>query len=185
MRSTFFFPGGLDPVLDGGPGDEDAVVTPEVPAGGLIGQAVLGHQADGQILDAAGVVAPGQGQVGQLGGEVEVAVTAVMAGEGDNEVDGAAGTRVAQVVQATRRNGVTAGAKAAAGATAGLVVAAAAFDTGLGKVLDGGNALGDVGDVLAWSEHGCALLTQAPLYLHFTPIRPGFGPLSTLKCPSR
>ena len=135
------------------------MVTPEVPTGGLIGQAILGHQADGQFLNAAGVVALGQGQVGQVGGEVEVAVTAVVAGESDNEVHGVAGTRVAQVVQGPRRNGVAAGAKAAAGATTGLVVTAAAFDTGLGKILDAGNALGDVGDVLAWSEHGCALLT--------------------------
>ena len=70
MVSIFFFPGRLDPVLDGGAGDEDAVVAPEVPGGRLVGQAVLGDQADGQILDAAGVLALGPGQVGQVGGEV-------------------------------------------------------------------------------------------------------------------
>ena len=52
----FFFPGGLDPVLDGGKGDEDAVVTPEVPGGGLVGKTIFGNQADGEILDAAGLI---------------------------------------------------------------------------------------------------------------------------------
>jgi hypothetical protein len=64
MLPIFFFPGCLDPVLDGGVGDEDAVVAPKVPAGGLVGQAVFHHQTNSHPLDAAGVQALGQGQVG-------------------------------------------------------------------------------------------------------------------------
>jgi hypothetical protein len=59
-----FFPRGFDPVLDGGIRDEDVVVAPQVPTGDLIRQTVLGHQADSQLLDAAGVQAFGQSQVG-------------------------------------------------------------------------------------------------------------------------
>ncbi len=75
------------------------MVTPQVPTGGLVGQAVLGYQADSEVLDAAGVVALGPGQVGQLDGEVAVTVGAVMLGVGDDEVERAAGARIAQVVQ--------------------------------------------------------------------------------------
>ena len=119
MLARFFPPGGLDPVLDGGEGDEDPVVTPQVPGGRLVGQAVLGDQSDGQVLDAARVVALGQGQVGQIGREEEVAVAAVVPGEGDDQVDGASGAAVAQVVQGALCAGVACGAAAAARATAG------------------------------------------------------------------
>jgi hypothetical protein len=36
MRSAAFFPPGLHPVLDGGVGDKDPMVAPEMPTGGLI-----------------------------------------------------------------------------------------------------------------------------------------------------
>ena len=42
-------------------------------------------------------------------------------------------------------------------AAAGRIVAAAMFETRFGKVLDGRDALGDVGDVLAWHGLGSAL----------------------------
>ena len=66
MVSPFFPPGRLDPVLEGGVGDEDPVVAPPVPAGGLVGQAVFGDQTDGPLLDAAGVPAVRQGQLGDV-----------------------------------------------------------------------------------------------------------------------
>src|SRR5262245_58494993 len=163
MLARFFPPGGLDPVLDGGKGDEDSVIAPEVPTGGLVGQSVLGDQSDGQILDSAGVVALGQGQVGQVGGEVEVAAGAVMPREADDQVDGASGAAVAQVVQSARGAGVASRTAAAVRAKAGGVVAAAPFDAGLGQVLDAADALGGVGDVFSWSEHGPSLLANAPL----------------------
>src|SRR5262249_52897424 len=122
MLSRFFPPGGLDPVLDGGEGDEHPVVAPQVPLRRLVGQAVLGDQSDGQVLDAAGVVAPGQGQVGGVGGEEEVAAGAVVPREADDQVDGASGARVVQVVQGARGAGIAPGAATAARAAAGLVV---------------------------------------------------------------
>jgi hypothetical protein len=148
------------------------VVAPQVPLRRLVGQAVLDDESDGQILDAAGVLAPGVGQISQVGGEEEVAVGAVMPGESDDEVDGAAGARVAEVVQGALGDGVAAGAGTAARAAPGLVVAAALFDTRLGEVLDAGDALGGVGDIFAGSVHGCDLHTQTPPYLHFTPAGP-------------
>src|SRR3954466_4607406 len=131
MLAIFFSPSRLDPVLDGGVGDEDAVVAPQVPTGGLIRQTVLGHQADSQPLDAAGVQAFGQSQVGQIGAEVAIAVVAAMFGVGDDKIDGAVRARVAQVVQSARGNRVAASAAVAAPATPSRVVAAAVFDTRL------------------------------------------------------
>src|SRR5262245_29747061 len=162
MAARSFFPRGLDPVLDGGVGDEDPVVAPQVPAGGLVGQAVLGHKADGQSLDAAGVQALGQSQVGQIDAEVATAAGAAMLGVADDKIDGAAGAGVAQVVQGASGNRVAAGAVAAATAPASRVVAAAPLDTRPGKVLDAGNALGDVGDVLAWTKHGLSPVRNCP-----------------------
>lgn len=108
------------------------MVAPQVPLRTLVGQPVLGDESDGQILDAAGVVALGPGQVGQVDGEEEVAVGTVMSGEGDDQIDGSASADVAEVVQGARGDGVASGAGATARAVAGLVVAAALFDPGLG-----------------------------------------------------
>jgi hypothetical protein len=55
MQFIFFFPSRLDPILDGGKGDEDTVVAPQVPTGGLVGQTIFGHQTNSQLLNTAGV----------------------------------------------------------------------------------------------------------------------------------
>src|SRR5262249_47494971 len=107
---------------------------------------------------------------------------AVMLGEGNHQVDGATGAWVAQVVQGAGIDGVASGPETTTRAATGGVVAAAVFAARLGQILDGGNALGDVGGIFAWSEHGCALHTQLPPYLHFTHRRTGFGTLVMLEC---
>jgi len=45
-------------------GDKDAVVTPEVPTGVAVGQAIFGDQTDGSLLETTGVETIGQCQVG-------------------------------------------------------------------------------------------------------------------------
>jgi len=87
MLSIFFFPSRLHPVLNGGIGDEDAVVAPQVPTGGLVGQTIFRHQTDRQLLDAAGVLAFGQGQVGQIDAEATITVGAIVFGVGDPKID--------------------------------------------------------------------------------------------------
>src|SRR5947209_3398644 len=124
MLSSFFFPGRLDPILDGGPGHEDAVVAPQVPTGGLVGQAVFGHQADSHSLNAACVQAFGQGQVGQIDAEVATAVGAAMFGVADNKINRAARVGVAQVVQSARGDSVAGSAASAEPTTPSRVVAA-------------------------------------------------------------
>ena len=95
------------------------MVAPQVPFSRLVGQAILDDEADGQFLDAARVLAPGVGQVGQIRGEEEVAGGTVMPGARDDEVDGTAGTRVTEVVQGAGGGGVAAGTDAAAWTAAG------------------------------------------------------------------
>jgi hypothetical protein len=99
MLSTFFSPRCLNPVLDGGVGDKDAVVTPEVPTGVAVGQTIFRDKTDGTPLDAASVQAVGQRQVRDVTGEAAAAVEAAMAGESDNEVNGAVSAGVAEVMQ--------------------------------------------------------------------------------------
>jgi len=75
------------------------MVTPEVPTGVAVGQAIFRDKTDGKLLDAAGVQAVGQPQVRDVTGEAAATVETAMAGESDNEVNGAASADVAKVMQ--------------------------------------------------------------------------------------
>jgi hypothetical protein len=114
-----------------------------------------------------------------------LAVGAVMTGVGDDEVKRAVAAWVAQVVQGAFAEGGASGPGATAWAAACWIIAAAPLDTGLGKILDAGDALGGVGDIVARSEHGLTLHTQVPPYLYLTQQRARFGSLVMLQCPYR
>jgi hypothetical protein len=129
------------------------VVTPEVPAGGSVGQAVFSDETDGPLLDAAGVLAVGQGQVGKITGEATATAQAPMPRESDEQINGAFGPSIPEVVQGTGADAVAAGAATTARAGSRRPVAAAVFDTGLGQILDTGDALSDVRDILTWTVH--------------------------------
>jgi hypothetical protein len=152
--ATFFFPSRLDPVLDGGGRDEHAVITPEVPSGIAVGQAIFGDQTDGPLLDTAGVLAVGQSQVGEIDGEATTTAEAAMAGESDHHIDGAFGPGIAEVMKGARVHGIATGAMATTRARSGWPVAAAPFDERLRQVFDTSNALGDIRDILTWTNHG-------------------------------
>ena len=156
MAAPHFFPRRLDPVLDGGVGDEDAVVAPQVPTGGLVGQAIFSDQTDGLLLDAASVLAVGQSQVGNITGEATAAVEAAMAGESDNQVNGVVGPSITEVMEGTGAHGIATGAVATARAGSRRPVAAAPLDARLGQVFDTGDPLGNIGDILTWTSHGCS-----------------------------
>jgi len=98
-----------------------------------------------------------------------------MLGVADNQIDRATRVEVAQVVQGTRGDGVAARPAAAEPATASRVVTAPAFDARLGKIFDSGNALGDVGDVLAWTSHGSPSLRNCPPIFILRPHAPESG----------
>jgi hypothetical protein len=153
MLSTFFFPSRLDPVLDGGPRDEDAVIAPQMPTCDLVRQAIFDNEADGPLLDAAGVAAVRQSQVGKIAGEATATVEAAMAGESDNEVHGMVGPSIPEVMERAAAHGIAASAVSTARAGSCWPVAAATFAARLGKVFDTSDALGGIGDVLTWTAH--------------------------------
>src|SRR5512142_1277804 len=151
-----FFPPGLDPVLDRGVGDEHAVVAPQRPAGGAVGQAVLDDRPNGGVDDAAGVVTAGVGPVGHVGVEVPAAPGAIVPGVEHDEVAGPSGEGVSEVVEGPAAPTIAVGAVAAPRAGSAAVVPAAEADVGLGQVVDAGDALGGIGAVFAGSWHGRA-----------------------------
>src|SRR5512135_1278290 len=99
MRRTAFFPPGLDPVLDRGAGNENAMIPPEVPARSSERYTVLDDQADGQVDDALGVVASRRRQIGGVRVEVLATLGAVVLGVGQDDVVWSSGTEIAEVVQ--------------------------------------------------------------------------------------
>jgi hypothetical protein len=145
IRRAAFFPPGLDPVRDRGVGDEDAMIPPEAPAGGLIRQAVLDDEADGRGDDALGVVAAGSGQVGAVGVEVLAALRAEVLGVGQDEVAGPPGDKVAEVVEGALEDAIAVGAVTATGTGPSSEVAAAPAGLGFWQILDAGDALGGIG----------------------------------------
>src|SRR3954447_14069198 len=163
MRRPAFFPPGLDPVLDRGVGDEDAVIAPEVPTGGAEGQSVLDDQADRQADDAMGVVAAGGCEVGGVGVEVLAAPGTEVLRVRQPDVMGPAREEVAEVVEGARELAIAVGAVPAAGTGPSLEVAAASEDLGLGQVLDPSDAFGGVGAIFSGSWHGCNLLIEPSL----------------------
>jgi hypothetical protein len=85
MRACAFFSPGLDPVLDRGKGDKDAVVAPQVPTRWAVGQAVLDHNPHRQIDHAVRVVTARWRQISEIGVEVLAAFRTVMLRIGDHE----------------------------------------------------------------------------------------------------
>src|SRR6266480_2033048 len=154
MLSTFFFPSRLNPVLDGGVGHEDAVVTPQVPTGRSVGQAIFGDETDGPLLDATGIQAVGQSQVGNITGEAAATAEAAMAGEGNNQIDGLVGPGIPEVMEGARAHGIATRTVVTPRAGTGRPVAATPPDARLGQVFDTSDALRDIRDILPWTSHG-------------------------------
>jgi hypothetical protein len=153
MLSIFFFPGRLDPVLDGGVGNEDTMIPPQVPTGNLVGQAIFGDETDGPLLDTTGVPAVRQSQVGDVPGEAAATAEAAMAGEGDNQVNGTVGPSITEVREGAAADAVAAGPLATARAGSRRPVATAPFDARFGEVFNAGDALGNIRDVFPWTRH--------------------------------
>jgi hypothetical protein len=136
MCVTLFFPRGLDPVLDRGPGDKDAVVTPQVPTRGAVGEPILDDEPDGGLLRADRVKRFGQSEVRHIGVEDTPAVRALVLGIADVKIDRASAARVAEVVECAVGRATAGSVGVAAWAAACRVVAAALFDTWRGQILD-------------------------------------------------
>jgi hypothetical protein len=60
--------------LDGGKRDKDAVITPQMPTGRAVGQAIFDHQTHGHVDHPMGVMTPWRGQIGEVDIEVFAAL---------------------------------------------------------------------------------------------------------------
>jgi len=98
MRTSPFFPRRLDPVLNRGERHKDPMISPEVPAGRPIGQAILDHQTHRPLLNAMGVMTIGQSQIVCLRGEAPLARSAPVLGVCQVNVQRPLAAGVAQIV---------------------------------------------------------------------------------------
>jgi hypothetical protein len=156
MAQRAFFPRRLHPVLDRGEGDKDAVLAPELPTSGAVGQAVFDHQADGPVLHAAGVLAVGLGQILHRGVETAPAMAALIGGVAHQQFAGA--LEIPQIVQAALARAAAAGGAQTVRAAAVAIAAAYPQEAGWGQHLDLLDPLTDLGYVHAGSFHGHAPL---------------------------
>ena len=164
LAGRLFSPG-LHPVLNRGMRDEDAMVTPQMPTGGLIGQAVLHHQAHGQRHHPVGIVGLGPGQVRHVGVEVLTAVGAMMLRIAEMDLTWPPRDPVPQVAQQTGDHSVSGATLAATGTRSTFEIPAPFNDLRLGKILGVGDPFGGVGQILSRTRHGKSLLWTA------TPVR--------------
>ncbi|MBV8399510.1 MAG: hypothetical protein JOZ17_12330 [Acetobacteraceae bacterium] len=153
MLSIFFPPGRLDPVLDGGVGDEDAVLAPQVPTGVAVGQAIFRDKTDGTLLDTASVQAGGPSQVRDITGEAATAAEAAMAGESDHQVNRAVSPSITEVMEGAGGHGIAACAVTTARAGSRRPVATAPLNAGFGQIFDTRDALGGIRDIFPWTSH--------------------------------
>src|SRR5919199_6245222 len=72
-RACAFFPPSVAPVLDGGKGDQDAVVAPEVPARRAVGHTGLDHEPDRPLNPTMGLRTARWGQSGEVRVQVRAA----------------------------------------------------------------------------------------------------------------
>jgi hypothetical protein len=79
-----------------------------------------------------------------------------MSGKGDDQINGAVGTRVTEVVQCSGGHGVAAGPAEASRTPPSRILATAALEARLGEGFDAGDPLSDIGNILTWSKHGCS-----------------------------
>jgi hypothetical protein len=153
MVVWIFFPSRLDPVLDGGIGDEDAMIPPEVPTGHSVGQTIFDNKTDSPLLDAAGVQTVGQSQVGNIDGKATTTVEAAMAGERDHQSDGPLSPGIAEIMQSAGAHGITTGAVVTVRAGSCRPVTAAPLDAWPGQVFDTSDTLSDIRNILARTSH--------------------------------
>src|SRR5215813_9922089 len=85
MRTCAFFPPSLPPGLDGGKGDQDAVVTPEVPVRRAVRHTVLDHEPSRQSNHTGSIRTAGWGELREVRVTVLAALRTVGRRLGDHE----------------------------------------------------------------------------------------------------
>src|SRR5215510_197825 len=191
MRACAFFSPSLDPVLDRGKRDKDAVVAPEVPTRGPVGQAVFDHQPYRQIHHAVGVLSAGWRQVREVGGKVFATLRTVMLRIRDDQITRTPHVEIPQVMQRPLVLLVPIGGVTTTRTRVPQGVATIRDDLGRRQVCGQRDPFTRVGSVCTWTEHRVPLLAQrlgTGLYdkrlLGATRGLRYSLPISTIICPS-
>ena len=111
------------------------MIAPEVPTGGLVGQAVFNHQSDRQRHHAVRVVAFWQGHVRHVRVKIDVTLGAMMNGVRQMDVVWTARDQVPHVVQYARDAAMSIGTVFASGTRLPPEIPTAFDDLRLGQVL--------------------------------------------------
>jgi len=85
--------------LDGGERDKDPVIAPQMPAGGLIGQAILHNESHCHGDDTMSVEGFGQSVIGGVRVEEGVALRATVLRVNEFDVAGPTANQITQVMQ--------------------------------------------------------------------------------------
>src|SRR4029450_12455891 len=157
MRACAFFPPSLDPVLDRGKGHEHAVVTPQVPTGRAVGQAVLDHDADRQIDHPVGILTARRGQTREVGAKVLATLRTVMLGIGHQQIPRTPHIEIPQIMQCPMRLLVPIGRVTTTRARLPDVVATVGDDLGLWQVCGCGDPDACGGSVPALAARAVSL----------------------------
>src|SRR5712692_6549347 len=160
MRACAFFSPSLHPVLHRGTGDEDTMVSPQVPTRRAVGQAVLDHEPHRQIDHAVCVVTAGWRQLSEVGVKVRATLRTVVLRIRDHEITRTPHIEIPQIVQRPMRLLVPIGRVTTTRTRLPRVVATVQDDLGLRQVCERSNTFGRVGAIHPWTEHRVALLAQ-------------------------
>jgi len=158
MRACAFFSPSLDPVLDRGKGDKDAVVSPQVPTRGAVGQAVLDHNPHRQIDHAVGVVTARWRQIREIGVEVLAAFRTVMLRIRHHEIPRTPHVEIPEVVQRSLRLLVPIGRVTTARTRVPRLVATVWDDLWLRQLCKRCDPFRGIGSIRTWTAHRIALL---------------------------
>jgi hypothetical protein len=151
--------------LDGGEGNEDPVIPPEVPGGNSVWQTVFHYPSDGQREDAPGVMAAGGCEVRKVHVEVNATGLAAMVGVPDLQVKRSVSGQAAEIVEDSAAEGVAIAATATAGAATPTVVPRPMFDPRSGQVLNAGNPFGGVREIFSgWHELLSSIRERLKIY---------------------
>src|SRR6266571_3712781 len=160
MRACAFFSPRLDPVLDRGKRDKDAVGSPEMPTRWPVGQAVLDHEPHGQVHHAMGVLTAGWCQIGEVRVKVLATLRTVVLRIGDHQITRTPHVEIPQVVQRPMVLLVSIGLVPTTRTGLSLVGATGRDDLWRWQVGNRGHPFGGIGSICTWTEHGCVLPTR-------------------------
>ena len=136
------------------------MIAPEMPTGGLVGQAILDDEAHRQGNDAMGIAGSRQSVLGRVGVEELLAAGATVLRILQMNVAGTADNEVANVMQDARVHGLPKTRLATMWTRAVCEVAAPPNDLRWRQLSGISDALGGVRQILSRARHGNALVGQ-------------------------